>query len=50
MEIERLRSKMIKMQYGKSYSHPEVVAASQELDVVLNKYQEMLENIKVDKD
>ena len=49
-EIEHLRSKMIKIKEGKYYSHPEVVAASQELDFVLDKYQEMQENIKLDKD
>ena len=48
-EIESLRSKMIKIKEGKSYSDPEVVAASQELDAVLDKYQVMLME-KVDKD
>ena len=43
-------SKMIKIKKGKYYSHPEVVAASQELDAVLDKYQVMLENIKLDED
>jgi len=33
---------MIKIKEGKYYSHPEVVAASQELDSVLDKYQVML--------
>ena len=42
-EIKSLRSKMIKIKEGKSYSDPEVVAASQELDAVFDKYQEMLD-------
>lgn len=46
-KIERLRLKMIQIKVGKYYSHPEVVAANQDLDVVLDKYQEM---IKADKD
>ena len=33
---------MIKAKEGRSYTAPEVVAASQELDAVLDKYQEML--------
>lgn len=41
-QIEKLRLSMIKIKEGKSYSDPEVVAASQELDAVLDKYQEML--------
>ena len=45
-EIELLRSKMIQITEGKYYSHPEVVAASQDLDVVLNKYQAMLQKQK----
>lgn len=40
--IEGLRSKMLKIKEGKSYTDPEVVAASQELDTVLDKYQELL--------
>jgi len=32
---------MIKIKEGKSFSDPEVVTASQELDVVLNEYHEM---------
>lgn len=40
--IEGLRSKMLKIKEGKSYTDPEVVAASQELDAVLDKYQELL--------
>ena len=41
-EIEKLRLYMIQMKEGKSFTDPEVVAASQALDAVLNKYQEML--------
>ena len=48
-QIEELRLSMIKIKEGKSYMDPEVVAASQELDTVLDKYQEMLMG-KVDKD
>ena len=40
--IEESRLNMIKAKEGRSYTDPEVVAASQELDVVLDKYQEML--------
>ena len=40
-QIEKLRSYMFKIKEGKSYTDPEVVAASQELDAVLDKYQEM---------
>lgn len=39
-EIESLRCKLIKIKENKCYSNPEVVAVSQELDVVLDKYQE----------
>ena len=41
-QIEELRLNMIKIKEGKSYSDPEVVAASRELDAVLDEYQEML--------
>ena len=41
-QIEELRLNMIKIKEGKSYADREVVAASQELDAVLDKYQEML--------
>lgn len=40
--IEELRENMIKVKEGRSYTDPEVVATSQELDDVLDKYQEML--------
>ena len=42
-EIEELRLSMIKIKEGKSYTDPEVIAASQTLDAVLDKYQEMIE-------
>ena len=45
-EIEYLRSKMISITEGKYFSHPEVVAASQDLDAVLDKYQVMLQKYK----
>ena len=41
-KIEELRSRMIKTKEGRSYSDPEVIAASQELDAVLDKYQEKM--------
>jgi len=41
-QIEELCSNMIKITEGKSYTDPEVVSASQELDAVLDKYQEMV--------
>jgi predicted kinase len=41
-QIEELRLNMIKAKEGRSYTDPEVVAASQALDDVLDKYQEML--------
>jgi len=40
-QIEKLRLYMILIKEGKSFTDQEVVAASQELDDVLNKYQEM---------
>ena len=45
-QIEELRSTMIKLKEGKSYTDPEVITASQMLDAVLDKYQEMLIKIK----
>ena len=42
-KIEELRLNMIKIKEGKIYIDPEVVAASQELDAILDKYQEMIE-------
>ncbi|EGW41800.1 aspartyl-phosphate phosphatase Spo0E family protein [Desulfosporosinus sp. OT] len=40
--IEELRLNMIKTKEGRAYTDPVVVAASQELDDVLDRYQEML--------
>ena len=40
--IEELRLNMIKVKEGRSYTDPEVVATSQALDDVLDKYQEMV--------
>ena len=44
-QIEELRSSMIRIKEGKSYTDPEVVAASQELDNVLDRYQGILMRI-----
>ncbi|WP_407311907.1 aspartyl-phosphate phosphatase Spo0E family protein [Desulfosporosinus sp. SB140] len=41
-QIEELRLNMIKIKEGKSYTDPEVITASQELDTVLDKYQELM--------
>ena len=48
-QIEVLRLNMIKVKEGRPYTDPKVVAASRELDTVLDKYQEMLMK-KLDKD
>lgn len=48
--IEELRSHMIKVKEGKSYTDPEVVSASQELDAVLDEYQKMMIKNKIDMD
>jgi len=40
--IEELRLNVIKTKEGRAYTDPAVVAASQELDEVLDRYQEML--------
>ena len=40
--IEELRLNMIKAKEGRTYTDPEVVATSQELDDALDRYQEML--------
>ena len=45
-QIEELRLNMIKIKEGKSFTDPEVVAVSQELDAVLDKYQGILMKIK----
>ena len=41
-EIEVLRAILIKVKQGRSYTDPEVVDASQELDYALDKYHVML--------
>lgn len=41
-QIEDLRLNLIKIKEGRAYTDPEVVAASQALDEVLDKYQELL--------
>ncbi len=45
-----LRSRMINIKEDRSYTDPEVITASQELDAVLNKYQEMVMENEVDTD
>lgn len=47
-QIEELRVRLLKIKAGKSYTDPEVVAASQDLDAVLNKYQVLLMNLKME--
>lgn len=41
-QIEELRFNLIKIKEGRAYTDPEVVAASQALDQVMDKYQELL--------
>ncbi|ODA40803.1 aspartyl-phosphate phosphatase Spo0E family protein [Desulfosporosinus sp. BG] len=41
-QIEELRLSLIKIKEGRSYTDKEVVTASQRLDQVLNKYQELI--------
>ena len=41
-QIEELRLNLIKTKEGKSYTDSEVITASQKLDQVLNKYQELI--------
>jgi len=41
-QIEELRLSLIQIKEGKSYTDTEVVTASQRLDQVLNKYQELI--------
>jgi Spo0E like sporulation regulatory protein. len=40
-QIEELRTSLIKSKEGRSFTDPEVITASQELDAVLEKYQEL---------
>lgn len=44
--IEELRLSMIKIKEGKSFTDPEVIAASQMLDGVLDRYHELLRRMK----
>jgi Spo0E like sporulation regulatory protein. len=48
-QIEELRLNMIKIKEGKTLTDPEVVAASQMLDAILNEYYKLLKQ-KVDGD
>lgn len=45
-QIEELRYSMITIKEGKSFTDPEVIAASQMLDGVLDKYYELLMRMK----
>ena len=40
--IEELRLDLVRIKVGRAYTDPDVVTASQKLDVVLNKYQELV--------
>ncbi|WP_371367235.1 hypothetical protein SRRS_12740 [Sporomusa rhizae] len=46
--IEKLRDKLYQVSIGKALTDPEVIRASQMLDVLLNEYQRML-NEKINK-
>ena len=41
-QIEELRLELFRIKVGKAYTDPDVVTASQKLDDVLNKYQELV--------
>lgn len=41
-QIEELRLDLVRIKVGRAYTDPDVVAASQKLDDVLNKYQELV--------
>jgi len=45
-QIEELRFKMLKIKEGKSFTDPEVLAASQRLDIDLNKYHDLIIKMK----
>ena len=49
-QIEELRLALIRAKVGRAYSDPVVVAASQKLDEVLNKYQEFTKSQQGDPD
>jgi len=40
-QIEELRLDLIRIKVGKEYTDPDVVSASQKLDDVLNRYDEL---------
>jgi len=42
--IEELRNKLHKISEGKTLTDPEVIAASNMLDAVLNEYQKLMNN------
>ena len=46
LQIEELRQNLIKIKEGRAYTDPEVIAASQALDKVLDKYQELINKTK----
>ena len=46
--IEELRLDLVRIKVGRAYIDPEVVTASQKLDNVLNKYQELVKLNKCD--
>jgi len=41
-QIEDLRSNMLKIKEGKTFTHPQVIAASQALDIVINEHHKMM--------
>lgn len=41
-QIEELRLDLVRIKIGRAYTDPEVIEASQKLDNVLNKYQELV--------
>ncbi len=41
-QIEELRINLVRITEGRAYTDPEVLAASQELDEILDKYQELM--------
>ena len=47
-QIEVLRLELINIKVGKAYTDPDVITASQKLDMVLNKYQEFMRLNKSD--
>lgn len=47
-QIEVLRLELVNIKVGRAYTDPDVVTASQKLDEVLNKYQELVKFNKSD--